>query len=79
MGSSKHERKKISKEAILANAKKRVDEHRKSDAWLQKAERFSHNLVLSPEKQAIAKRLFHDLTGNLRGGSYARPYGISLV
>ena len=67
MGSSKHERKKTTKEKVRANAKKSLEEHRKSDAWLQKAERFSHNLLLSLEKQAIAKRLFHDLMGSQRG------------
>ena len=66
MGSSKHARKKTIKEKVRANAKKSLEEHRKSDAWLQKAARFEHNLLLSPEKQAIAKRLFHDLMGSQR-------------
>lgn len=66
MGSSKHERKKTTKEKVRANAKRSLEEHRKSDAWLQKAARFDHNLLLSPEKRAIAKRLFHDLMGSQR-------------
>jgi hypothetical protein len=71
MGSSKHERKYNWKETVAASVKRELDEHRKSDAWLQEAERFSHNLLLSPEKQAIAKRLFHDLIGSQ--GGYKRP------
>ena len=59
-------RKGIPAGAVLAHAIEAVEAHRKTNAWLQEAAGFDHNLLLSPAKRVIARKLFHDLTKGQR-------------
>ncbi len=54
-------RKGIPAGAVLADALMQLEAYRKTNAWLQTAARFDHNLLLSPAKRVIAIQLFDDL------------------
>lgn len=51
----------IPRGAVLANARKQIAEYRASDAWLQDAVPFSHDLQLSSENRKQAIELFHEM------------------